>query len=86
MNTTILGTPINMSPDIIGNYMGTESKKYNTSVDLWSLGSITYQLLTGKPPFLGKSTNEIFKQVIEGKYSLPSSLIVSVEIIPHIFY
>lgn len=84
MGSTILGTPINMSPDIIGNYMGTESKKYNTSVDLWSLGSITYQLLTGKPPFLGKNTNEIFKQVIEGKYSLPSSLIVSVEIMTFI--
>ena len=84
MGSTILGTPMHMSPDIIGNYVGTETKKYNTSVDLWSLGTITYQLLTGKYPFIGKGHEEIFKHVMEGKYSLPSSLTVSVELITFI--
>ena len=84
MGSTILGTPINMSPDIIQNYEGKETKKYNTSVDLWSLGTITYQLLTGKPPFIGKNYEEIFKHIMEGKYSLPSSMKVSVEIITFI--
>ena len=84
MGSTILGTPQNMSPDIIVNYVGTETKKYNTSVDLWSLGTITYQLLTGKYPFIGKDHVEIFNHVMEGKYSLPSSLTASVEIITFI--
>ena len=84
MGSTILGTPQNMSPDIIVNYVGNETKKYNTSVDLWSLGTITYQLLTGKYPFIGKTHNEIFNHVMEGKYSLPSSLTASIEIITFI--
>ena len=84
MGSTILGTPMNMSPDIIGNYVGTESKKYNTSVDLWSLGTITYQLLTGKAPFMGKNVDEIFQHIMEGKYTLPPSMKVSIEIITFI--
>ena len=84
MGSTILGTPINMSPDIIQNYVGKESKQYNTAVDLWSLGTITYQLLTGKAPFMGHNYQEIFKQIMEGKYSLPSSLKVSIELITFI--
>ena len=84
MGSTILGTPINMSPDIVGIYEGKGTKKYNTSVDLWSLGTITYQLLTGKPPFIGQNYEEIFKHIMEGKYSLPSSMKVSVEIITFI--
>ena len=82
--STILGTPMHMSPDIIQNYVGNENKKYNTSVDLWSLGTITYQLLTGKPPFIGNNYNEVFKHVLEGKYTLPSSLTASIEIITFI--
>ena len=84
MGSTILGTPMNMSPDIIQNYVGTETKQYNTSVDLWSLGTITYQLLTGKPPFIGKNYKEVFNHIMEGKYSLPSSLKVSIELITFI--
>ena len=84
ITATILGTPMNMSPDIIKNYVSNETKSYNTSVDLWSLGAITYELLTGKPAFTGKEYEAIFKQIMEGKYSLPSSLIVSVEIISFI--
>ena len=84
VTATILGTPINMSPDIIENYNSNETKSYNTSVDLWSLGAITYELLTGKPAFSGKEYEAVFKQIMEGKYSLPSSFIVSVEIISFI--
>jgi serine/threonine protein kinase len=84
ITATILGTPINMSPDMVENYNSKETKNYNTSVDLWSLGTITYELLTGKPAFNGKQYEVIFKQIMEGKYSLPSSLVVSVEIISFI--
>ena len=84
VTSTILGTPINMSPDIVENYVSKDSKSYNTSVDLWSLGAITYELLIGKPAFSGKEYQVIFKQIMEGKYTLPSSYVVSVEIISFI--
>ena len=84
VTATILGTPVNMSPDIVNNYVSEETKSYNTSVDLWSLGAITYELLTGKQAFNGSQFNEVFKQIMEGKYTLPSSMVVSVEIISFI--
>ena len=84
ITATVLGTPINMSPDIVNNYVSDETKSYNTSVDLWSLGAITYELLTGKQAFSGSQFKEVFKQIMEGKYSLPSSMVVSVEIISFI--
>ena len=46
---TQLGSPIYMAPEII------KGKNYNSKVDIWSLGIITYFLLSGRPPFRGRS-------------------------------
>ena len=74
-----------MSPDIMGISMGTsENKPYDNKVDLWSLGVITYELLTGQPPFLGNDIKEIYKQIMEGKFKFPGNLIASIEIITFI--
>jgi serine/threonine protein kinase len=73
-----------MSPDIVLKYLDGSGKKYNTEVDLWSLGVITYELLTGSPPFLGKNIDEVFNSIKKGVYSLPKNLKVSVEIISFI--
>jgi len=84
--STILGSPMYMSPDIVEKYTdeGKENKKYNTSVDLWSLGVITYELLTGETPFIGKTYDEVFKCIKNGIYSLPKNLRLSIEIISFI--
>lgn len=52
-----LGSPLYMAPEII------KKVKYDFKVDVWSLGVITYILLTGRPPFSGKTKEEIFVQV-----------------------
>ena len=81
--STILGSPMYMSPDIVEKYTdeGKDNKKYNSSVDLWSLGVITYELLTGTTPFLGKNYDEVFKSIKKGIYNLPKKLKPSIEII-----
>ena len=85
ITNTVLGTPKIMSPDIMGISMGTsENKPYDNKVDLWSLGVITYELLTGQPPFLGNDIKEIYKQIMEGKFKFPGNLIASIEIITFI--
>ena len=38
-------------------------KEYNEMVDVWSSGVIAFILLTGKPPFLGKSKDAIYKSI-----------------------
>ena len=81
--STILGSPMYMSPDIVEKHLdeGKENKKYNSSVDLWSLGVITYELLTGSTPFIGSNFNELFNNIKKGVYSLPKNLKPSIEII-----
>ena len=43
---TMLGSPLNMAPEILNN------EKYDSKVDVWSLGTVFYELLFGKPPFV----------------------------------
>lgn len=53
----MLGSPIYMPPEIINQ------KDYDSKVDIWSTGIVTYVLLTGKPPFFGNSREEVYKQI-----------------------
>ena len=82
---TVIGTAKNMAPDIVKSiYEDQPDKTYNSKIDLWSLGTITYELLTGQTPFSGKNSEDTYKKIIEGKYNFPSNLVVSVEIISFI--
>jgi calcium-dependent protein kinase len=49
-----LGSPLYMAPEIV------KKIPYDQKVDIWSLGIIMYILLSGKPPFKGKTKEEIF--------------------------
>ena len=82
--STILGSPLYMSPDIVLKHIDNNNKKYNTAVDLWSLGIITYELLTGSTPFLGTNADEVFNSIKKGVYTLPKKLRPSIEIISFI--
>ena len=50
----ILGSPLYMAPEIV------KKLKYDSKVDIWSLGIMTYIILSGKPPFSAKTKDEIF--------------------------
>jgi calcium-dependent protein kinase len=60
-----IGTPYYVAPEILDN-------NYNEKCDLWSCGVIFYILLSGTPPFRGKTQKDIFKSVKFGKYSFKS--------------
>jgi serine/threonine-protein kinase ULK2 len=45
LNTTYCGTPINMAPEVLNR------EQYNYKVDVWSVGTILFELLTGHSPF-----------------------------------
>ncbi|XP_011196261.1 serine/threonine-protein kinase unc-51 isoform X1 [Zeugodacus cucurbitae] len=53
MAATLCGSPMYMAPEVI------MSLQYDAKADLWSLGTIVYQCLTGKAPFFAQTPNEL---------------------------
>ncbi len=53
---SLLGTPLYMSPEGM-----SDPGRLDARADLFALGAVGYFLLTGKPPFPGRTAIEIFK-------------------------
>jgi serine/threonine protein kinase/Tfp pilus assembly protein PilF len=67
-NGMILGTPAYMAPEqALGN-----SRAIGPSADVYALGTILYEMLTGKPPFSGKNSWEVLSRVVREHPAPPS--------------
>lgn len=64
----VLGTPLFIAPEIISE------KRYNSAADIWSLGVVTYFILSGKPPFDGDDRSELFDAIKLGEFSFKSRI------------
>ncbi|KAF8472538.1 hypothetical protein BDZ91DRAFT_437327 [Kalaharituber pfeilii] len=47
-----------------------QQRRYNQAVDMWSIGVVTYTLLTGKRPFEATTQDEIYKRIITAKFDI----------------
>jgi serine/threonine protein kinase len=57
----LLGTPAYMAPEIARG----QSKLVGQTTDIYGLGTILYQCLTGRPPFVGEQSVSVIKAVCE---------------------
>ncbi len=56
----MLGSPLYMSPEQLRS-----SKSVDARADIWAMGVILYELLTGTLPFMGESLGELFAAILE---------------------
>ncbi|XP_071720901.1 serine/threonine-protein kinase ATG1c-like isoform X2 [Rutidosis leptorrhynchoides] len=56
---TLCGSPLYMAPEIM------QLHKYDAKADLWSVGAILFQLVTGKTPFTGNNQIQLLQNIMK---------------------
>src|SRR5207253_4264414 len=60
----LLGTPAYMSPEqALGNV-----KEIDEQSDVWSLGAVLYEILTGRPPYTEKNAVQLLIKIAKDKF------------------
>lgn len=68
---TLCGSPIYMAPEIL------KYKKYDSKVDLWSMGIILFEMLTSKPPFIGVNHIDLIRVIDSTELTIPDNITIS---------
>ncbi|RMD42163.1 hypothetical protein DV735_g2942, partial [Chaetothyriales sp. CBS 134920] len=54
---TLCGSPLYMAPEIL------RYEKYDAKADLWSVGTVVYEMVTGRPPFRASNHVELLRRI-----------------------
>ncbi|BAT79210.1 hypothetical protein LR48_Vigan04g135100 [Vigna angularis] len=54
---TVCGSPLYMAPEVL------QFQRYDDKADMWSVGAILFELLNGYPPFNGKNSVQVLKNI-----------------------
>jgi len=69
--TTLVGTPLYMAPEIF------QDQKYTEKGDLWSVGVLLYQMLTGTVPYRGNNIIELLTDIKTSELRWPTTVKIS---------
>lgn len=58
--STLCGSPLYMAPEIL------KGEKYDSKTDLWSVGAIIFEMITGRPPFKAQNHIELLRKIEKG--------------------
>jgi len=70
---TLCGSPLYMAPEIL------RYEKYGPKADLWSIGTVLFEMMVGKPPFRASNHVELLRKIEQspGEISFPKNVEVS---------
>ena len=74
---SILGSPINMDPILLTKLINqnvTNLIGYSEKADIWSLGTVCYEMITGRVIFHAQNVIDLVRLVEDGTYHIPTSL------------
>ncbi|CEL97774.1 unnamed protein product [Vitrella brassicaformis CCMP3155] len=72
--STVCGSPLYMAPEVL------RYEPYDVKADLWSVGTILFELLYGVPPFTGSNPLELLKNIEQARGpSFPQQTAISPE-------
>ncbi|MFZ6642572.1 serine/threonine protein kinase [Undibacterium sp. TC4M20W] len=71
-NNNILGTPNYMSPE------QANGKAVNALTDVYSLGTVMYEMLTGQKPFQSQDVDKLLQQIVNKVAKYPSEIRTSI--------
>ena len=66
----MVGTPLYMSPEQVRAKKGEIDRR----TDVYSLGATLYEMVAGRPPFSGESTQEILQRILDEEPRPPRAL------------
>ena len=69
--STMMGSPNYLAPEVAAS----DARAATTASDLYGLGAILYQLLTGRPPYVAETPNEVIRLINDSDVLPPSSFL-----------
>ncbi|DBA73921.1 TPA: hypothetical protein ACH3X2_009570 [Trebouxia sp. C0005] len=65
---TLCGSPLYMAPEIL------KSQQYDAKADLWSVGTILYELVVGRPPYNGSNHIVLLQNIERNEARIPATI------------
>jgi len=68
---TLCGSPLYMAPEIL------QHQRYDAKADLWSVGTVLFEMVSGRPPFNGENHMDLLRNIQRKAVRLPPDVKVT---------